>query len=355
MAKNQLQVYKSWGEGGKQHSITMDTVTYLETVFPELHEKISYQAYGHSQLKTSSSKNDRYGGSQWVNYWGVPFAWFDHNDRELLYGSLFTQQQFDNAESVVVINEDLYDELFHGKSPIGEKIQLEGKVFAVVGVLRKTIRETGREWKNYEAWIPYPSFVARFPNRGNEISSLTVFLPHDADNKLRQKRISYALMKFFNLSHVSELNFEITSFATYVDEMKEQQKMMNLLLLAIGSISLLVWGIGVMNIMLVSVTERTKEIWIRKAVGALKADIILQFLVESIMITLLWGVIAIILSYGAEMLINKYGESMNFHCMITPDVVGLALVITSITGIVFGILPARRAAKLAVIDALRYE
>jgi ABC-type antimicrobial peptide transport system permease subunit len=87
----------------------------------------------------------------------------------------------------------------------------------------------------------------------------------------------------------------------------------------------------------------------------LKADIILQFLIESLLVTLLGGCIAIILSYGIEILINKYGEAIQLHSMITPDLVGIALVITSITGIVFGILPARRAAKMNPIDALRYE
>jgi putative ABC transport system permease protein len=87
----------------------------------------------------------------------------------------------------------------------------------------------------------------------------------------------------------------------------------------------------------------------------LKADIVLQFLVESIFVTLLGGGIAIILSYGAEFLINKYGESMQLSALITPDIIGIALVITSITGVIFGILPARRAANLQVIDALRYE
>jgi ABC-type antimicrobial peptide transport system permease subunit len=237
----------------------METVTYLESVFPELKEKVSYQTYGYSQLSTDNKQNDRYDRGQGMSYYGIPLGWFDNNDRELLYGSFFTQQQFENAESVAIINEDLYTYLFNGKNPIGEKIQLEGKVFAVVGVLKKTIWEMGYEWKNYEAWIPYPSFMAKFPVN-SEISSLTVFLPKDVDNKLWQKRVSYALMKFFNASHVSELNFQVESFSSYVDEMKEQQKMMNYLLLAIGSISLLVGGIGVMNIMLVSVTERTKEI-----------------------------------------------------------------------------------------------
>jgi ABC-type antimicrobial peptide transport system permease subunit len=162
-------------------------------------------------------------------------------------------------------------------------------------------------------------------------------------------------MKYYNKTNISEAWIEVDSFSKYVDEMKKQSQTMNYLLLAIWSISLLVWWIWVMNIMLVSVTERTKEIWIRKALWALKWDIIIQFLVESILISLIWGVIAIIFSYWIARLINKYWWEMWFHALITWNVVVMALVITSVTWIIFWILPARRAAKLNVIDALRYE
>ena len=351
MAKNQLQVYQSWGgEGTKELVLSMDTVQFLETSFPELYEKIVYQTHNYSQLATSNP----YGWYEGVSFYGIPISWFDNNDRTLLYGAFFNQNHYDQSEQVVIINQDLSEYSFPNKNPIGEKITLAGKIFAVIGVVKKLPRESWYEWKNYEAWIPYPTFVAKYP-QNSHIYSLTVYLPTDADNAVWNKRITYALMKYYGVSHVSGLPFQVESFSSYIDEMKEQQKTTNNLLLAIGAISLLVGGIGVMNIMLVSVTERTKEIWIRKAVGALKADIIVQFLVESLLITFLGGIIAVVLGYGAGYLVNKYGESMNLYALITPDIVLLALVITSLTGIIFGILPARRAAKLRVIDALRYE
>jgi hypothetical protein len=93
-------------------------------------------------------------------------------------------------------------------------------------------RDSGYEWKNYEARIPYPSYVAKFP-RNSDISSLTIYLPKDADNKIWNKRVSYVLMKYFTISYASDLPFQVDSFSSFVDEMKEQQKMMNYLLLAI--------------------------------------------------------------------------------------------------------------------------
>ena len=254
MAKNQLQVYRGRGEGKKQLLLTTGTVSFLETSFPELKGKVSYLVSNYMQLKTKN----QYGGYDGMSYYGVPRSRFENTDRQLEFGSFFTEQQDSNGEMVTIINEDLSRLFFGEKNPIGEKIDIGGKIFAVVGVLKNNYENYG-DWKNYEARIPFTTYSQRFPNNV-DISSLTIYLPPMADNAVWQKRISYALMKSFNLSSISEMNLMVESFSKYIDEMKEQQKMMNYLLLAIGSISLLVGGIGVMNIMLVSVTERTKEI-----------------------------------------------------------------------------------------------
>lgn len=134
--------------------------------------------------------------------------------------------------------------------------------------------------------------------------------------------------------------------------------MFKYLLLGIGAISLLVGGIGVMNIMIVSVTERTREIWIRKAIGALNRDIVTQFLVESVVITLVGGLIAFVLSHGVAYGLNRFvfaWEEAEMKVLIDLKVVIVAFSLTALTGILFGILPARKAAKLKPIDALRFE
>ena len=353
LAKNQLNVYQWWSETWKPVKITIDTIKYLEKTFPELSGNIVYQVYWwSSEIKDWKEKQSDWNNS--MTLYGVPLNWYTHTDKKLKYWAFFSQQQYDNAESVAIISHDLYDRLFSWKNPIWQKITVNKKIYAVIGVFSKEQREQNFSWKEYSVWIPYTTIKAKNGDR-SDISDLVVYLPNDADNNIWRKRVMYALMKYYWKNDVSEAGIQVDSFSKYVDEMKKQSQTMNYLLLAIGSISLLVGGIWVMNIMLVSVTERTKEIWIRKALWALKSDIIIQFLVESILITLIWWFIAIVFSYWIARLINKYWWEMWFHALITWNVVLMAISITSITWIIFWILPAKRAAKLNVIDALRYE
>ncbi|GHV22243.1 hypothetical protein FACS1894176_01160 [Bacteroidia bacterium] len=138
LAKNQIQVYKGRDENKKKVTITIDTVRYLEKVFPLIDQQIIYETNGSSQLPTKN----QYGGNDSLTYYGVPINWFETNDRELLYGSFFSQKQYDNTELVTVIGEDLYTYYFPKKNnPIGEKLTINGKIFAVVGVMKKPPRE----------------------------------------------------------------------------------------------------------------------------------------------------------------------------------------------------------------------
>ena len=161
-------------------------------------------------------------------------------------------------------------------------------------------------------------------------------------------------MRKYNINHIDLAWFSVSSLSAIGDAIDKAMWIFTYLLAAIWSISLLVWWIGVMNIMLVSVTERTREIWIRKAIWALNKDIITQFLIESVVVTSIWWILAIILSRLAIQLVNSFHIEW-INVSMTMDVVVLATALTFLIWIVSWIWPAKKAADLQPIDALRYE
>ena len=328
-------------------TFTKEIVPYIEHYFPELSGRISYQVNVPGGTVKIGKKSEE------VSAVGVPPIWFELNEKKLEEGSFFSKAHYEEKASVAVINGGFRDTFFKTKDPLGKKFIFNKKEFTIVGVLKKT--EFDR-WN--QIYIPDTTAAERILHK-NAIDSFDVLLDPQDDNKLRQNKLAYLLLKKYNKLSLTNAGFNISSFAEQQEEMKKSLQGMKMFLLAMGAISLLVGGIGVMNIMIVSVTERTREIWIRKAIGALNKDIIVQFLVESVVITLIWGFVAFLLSYGIVYFVNKFlsdptqwlglSAEIDQHIMITT------FFITTCTGIVFGILPARKAAKLKPIDALRFE
>lgn len=357
MAKNKISIssnggYSSWDEkndkpGGYVQEVKFDKtlVPYIENYFPELSWKITYQVrapYGQVKIK---QKTDAVEGV------GVPENWFTLNEKKLAEWTFFTKENYEKKNFVAIVNDGFKNSFFKKGSPIGKKFIYNKKEFTIVWVLAK---EEYSRW--VQAYIPDTTVMDRVTHK-SVVDSFDVLLSPDDDNRLWQNRLSYLLLKRYNKTSMSNAGFKIESFADMVEQMKKSLQGMKMFLLAMGAISLLVWGIGVMNIMIVSVTERTREIWIRKAIGALNSDITLQFLVESVVITLIWWFIAFLLSYGIVYLVNTTlsGGDMGLSAEIDQNIVLTTFVITTCTGIIFGILPARKAAKLKPIDALRFE
>ena len=214
------------------------------------------------------------------------------------------------------------------------------------------ILEQNWTFESSALYLPIDTVQNRL-NHNNEISSIVAHLDPAADNEMRQNRITYLLLKKYNFKSADLAGFSVYSAAKFAEQLESAMSALNYLLLAIWWISLLVWWIGVMNIMIVSVTERTREIGIRKAIWALNADIISQFLIEAVIIVLIGWVIAIGLSYWVVYIVNQFLEDVQAE--ITVDVITMAFWLTTAIGIIFWILPARKAAKLKPIDALRFE
>ena len=229
---------------------------------------------------------------------------------------------------------------------VGESIRLEGRVYTIVGTLRSTSGWGMRQFDaNRAAFVPITTAQRAFDER--EIRDIVARMRPDADHLA----VASEVRGFFR-KKADGLSVEVESARRLIEQMQKQMRMFSLLLGAIGSISLIVGGIGVMNVMLVSVTERRREIGIRRALGARRGDIQSQFLIESIILSLLGGMLGVALGIGGSYGICRF---TGWTFMTSPAAVALGVGVASAVGVVFGFWPARQAARLDPIAALRAE
>lgn len=329
-------------------------ISFLEQSFPELEHHITYTNTA-PWLQASYDSN-----TSIINLNGVSDNYFDLSEDDILYGGVFTSDQLNEWRNVVVLSNESINTLFDKKNPIGKQVTIKGKKFEVVWVLDHTPID-GMLGDTLMGYIPHKSFQRTIMQTSN-YDDITMYFPSDDDNETRRQITYNALLRYVGAAHTSDADFEVTSFAVFIEAIQSTMKIFSYFLAFIWGISLLVGWIGVMNIMIVSVTERTREIGIRKAIWALNNDIILQFMTESMVITFLWGIVAIIISYiivgWIGYLIALGGPDSQLYGLrpvIEPGVLLLAFGLTASTWLLFGIMPARKAAKLKPIDALRFE
>lgn len=282
-----------------------------------------------------------------LNITGVGRDYFYGRNIKLIEGRYFTTLDIDNVNRVIMIDDFTKEKLFRDEDVIGEIVEIQGNPYKIVGVYESTIPPEYRWGDSGEALMPRTTV------------SLMYFTPEITDIAI-QAESPETLVETAELAanHLTEITQLEDGMFTYwsMDEWEEEfESFYNTITLFIGSIagiSLLVGGIGVMNIMLVSVTERTREIGLRKAIGATRMRILIQFLIEAMTLTLLGGIIGIAIAYFISFVA---GQLLPFKPVISPIVVIIGASFSALIGIVFGILPASKASKLSPIDALRYE
>ncbi|MEO0293340.1 MAG: ABC transporter permease [candidate division WOR-3 bacterium] len=251
---------------------------------------------------------------------------------------------------VCVLGEDVVKTLFpECKNPIGEKIKIQGRQFNVIGILERRGEMMGMSMDNI-AIIPFP-IMAEFV--GEDRKSITIAISVEDEEEAREE-IRWILRRVRNLRPGEEDDFSINSSEALIRQFNELTKALFLFSIAIAGISLVVGGIGIMNIMLVSVSERTREIGIRKAIGAKPSEILGQFLVEAVVICLIGGIIGIFLGASITKIISVLSRgNLPFYIPIWSIFLGFGF--CGSIGIFFGFFPARKASKLNPVEALRYE
>ena len=309
---------------------------------------------GQTAAWQSESAVGKYGSNaETVQLYGTTAAYYNIQGLNMLLGRYIKSADVENASSICVINENAAQELIGYSDCIGEEISINGIKFKVVGVLEDNDDSLTAVFSSNSlaVYIPYTSLVRLSSSVSSKITSFYVSAEADGTTAETESAMYSILYERFAQD---EDAFEIDTQDALEDTMSSVTSILAILLGGIAGISLIVGGIGIMNIMLVTVTERTREIGIRKAIGASRGVILQQFLLESVVLCMLGCVIGIFLSWGTLRIISVVVASLDLTFKMNGAVVLIAVLFCFIIGVGFGLYPANKAAKMKPIDALHY-
>jgi len=298
-----------------------------------------------------------FGNLNWsTQIYGVTPEYLDVRDWAISNGRPFTPDEVKGAAKVVLLGETVAQNLFSGGNPIGQMIRIKRVPFEVIGVLKAKGQTPMGQDQDDVIFIPISTAKKRVLGgrflSGDLVGSIFVQARDASLVSTTEEQVKELLRQRHRIRPGQEDDFFIRNLSQFLETRAESSRAMALLLAAVASVSLIVGGIGIMNIMLVSVTERTREIGLRMAIGARSGDILAQFLIEAVTLSLIGGIIGILLGVGGSIAIATLGE---WPTVIEINSVILAFGFSAAVGVFFGFYPARNASHLDPIEALRYE
>ena len=350
LGTNVLTVRQGWGRGSsgaraRSERLSIDDARALQektrtlTEVVPLFEREAQVEYGNVNMNT------RIVGT-WAN-------WAEVNNWQIEQGRFMTQAEADGRRRVAVLGSALAAQVFPASvDPVGAEIRIRGIQFEVIGVFKEKGAGGGfGRNPDEQAWIPLSTSQWRVFGT-DRLSNIQVQVANDNLITAAMAEIEGVMRRQHRLRPDADSDFSINSQTQFLEVLQESQRTFTTLLAGIAAVSLIVGGIGIMNIMLVSVTERTREIGIRKSIGATRSSVQLQFLIEAVVLSCLGGALGIALAWFAS---NQLSVSFGWTMVIPPDAVFMSFGFSALIGIVFGFYPAVRASRLDPIEALRYE
>jgi putative ABC transport system permease protein len=351
LGQNLVMVYPlSSGSGavrqGYGSSVTL-TIDDAEAIEEEISEvvAVSPEFYGYFQA-ASSSQNWK------TKVYGESPEYFDIRQWPVIAGEAFTESDVRSAAKVALLGQTAAQELFGEEEPIDETVRIQNVPLKVIGVLKaKGFSVKGHDQDNVIV-VPFTTAQLRLLGKNASVYGINIQVDEASNMDSAKEKITELLRQRHRISSAKDDDFVVRSQQEVAEAAGETTRTMTILLGAIASVSLIVGGIGIMNIMLVSVTERTREIGIRMAVGARTRDILRQFLVEAFTLSSLGGLIGIVVGIGTSHIL---AAAAHWPTLVSVQAVTVAFCFSSAVGIFFGFYPARKASQLDPIDSLRYE
>jgi putative ABC transport system permease protein len=317
-------------------------------------EAVSTDLSGVRSVAPTASKSMQaiYGNANWsTTVYGVDNAYFDVRNWTVQSGREFTDAELRNGGAVCIIGVKVQKQLFAEQDPVGANIRLQAISCQVVGLLASKGQGGMGMDQDDLVLVPLHTYQRRISG-DRKISTIQIGVRSGSDTRLVQNEVVTLMRQRRGIQPDQEDDFTVMNSQEFLTTLTSTMQILTALLSAIAAISLLVGGIGIMNIMLVSVTERTREIGIRLAIGAFDNDVMIQFLVEAIVLAALGGIIGITFGFAVS-----YVGCMLMKVSFSPDlsIAAIAFVFSAMVGVVFGFFPARKAAMLDPIEALRHE
>ena len=303
--------------------------------------------------KTSTLVGKHGGNYDSVTVYGTTAAYYDIQNMQLSLGRWLKNADVANNSYVCVINHEAAVELIGFEDCVGQSLTLGGMEFTVIGVLEEDEESLTSMLTagTMMAYIPYPTLVRLATTVTNDVTSFYISAPEGGSVQTAEEAMDRILLDRFNEDDEA---FILSTSAFLEEALNDITSVLSILLGGIAAISLIVGGIGIMNIMMVTVTERTREIGIRKAIGASRSNILIQFLLEAVVLCMMGCGLGIFLSWAILQIVSTVVASTGITFVLDGGIVLLAVVFCFIIGVVFGLYPANKAAKMKPIDALHY-
>jgi putative ABC transport system permease protein len=345
LGSNLLTIRPGSASAGGVRSGSVQTLTQKDAEALEKLEGVAAvapEASGSAQLRYMASNLN-------ASVTGVTPAYLDVRSLSVASGIGVSDLDVLQRGRVVLLGANVAKQLYGDSSPLGTRLQIKGSAFRVIGVLAE--KGAGMGSPDDGAFVPLTTHQSVLFGQ-DYLSTISLQLKSEGTAADVQARLEQLLRLRHRLRADEESDFQVRSQAEMLETMGQVTGTFTTLLGSVAAVSLIVGGIGIMNIMLVSVRERTREIGVRMAVGARRRDILRQFLVEAVVVSLAGGAAGVALGYAAALVLARFGQ---WATIVPPYAVSLALGVSILIGVVFGVGPARRAAKLDPVEALRFE